>query len=139
MKTMTKYQGGCLCGQVTFEITGDFKLFQYCHCSRCQKVSGSAFASNLYAKIEQITWLSGQGAITRYEVSDAKYYATQFCSVCGSPLPAPVKVGETLLVPASSVNHLDGIKPKQSIHWAGRSAWYTSPEGLPCFDALPKR
>ena len=41
--------GSCLCGQITFAVTRPFLFFQYCHCSRCQKISGSAHASNIAA------------------------------------------------------------------------------------------
>ena len=39
--------GSCLCGKVTYRIKDNLGIFQYCHCSRCRKFTGSAFASNL--------------------------------------------------------------------------------------------
>ena len=40
-------QGSCLCGGVKFEITRAVGPFELCHCSRCRKASGSAFAAGL--------------------------------------------------------------------------------------------
>jgi len=40
-------RGRCLCHRVSYAIRGHLGIFQYCHCSRCQKVTGSAFAANL--------------------------------------------------------------------------------------------
>ena len=34
---MSKHAGSCLCGQVRFEIEGDFDRFFFCHCQRCRK------------------------------------------------------------------------------------------------------
>ena len=41
-------KGSCLCGGVVYEIDPPFKIFQYCHCSRCRKFTGSAHAANLF-------------------------------------------------------------------------------------------
>ena len=39
--------GRCLCGGVRFEIVQAVGPFELCHCNRCRKVSGSAFAAML--------------------------------------------------------------------------------------------
>lgn len=54
-----KYSGSCLCGEVTFEIEGDFEDFYLCHCERCRKDTGSAHAANLFsstAKLKMAHW-----------------------------------------------------------------------------------
>ena len=40
------YQGSCLFGAVTIEIHGDIKSIIHCHCSKCRKNSGTAYATN---------------------------------------------------------------------------------------------
>ena len=45
--------GSCLCGLVKFEVTPPFAAFRYCHCSRCQKASGSAHAANAFIPATQ--------------------------------------------------------------------------------------
>jgi hypothetical protein len=40
--------GSCLCGAVSFEVSGAFDSFFLCHCSRCRKDTGSAHAANLF-------------------------------------------------------------------------------------------
>lgn len=78
------YQGGCLCGAVRFEIDGPILNMIYCHCSRCRKAQGSAFAANGIVRAEEFTILSGADALTAYQSSPGqnKY----FCKVCGSPI-----------------------------------------------------
>ena len=36
-------RGSCLCGAVSYEITGSFKVIGHCHCSTCRKSHGAAF------------------------------------------------------------------------------------------------
>lgn len=33
--------GGCLCGAVRFEITAPFVSASYCHCTHCQRRTGT--------------------------------------------------------------------------------------------------
>ena len=40
-----KYVGSCLCGSVSFEISGDIEQVIHCHCDMCKKAHGAAFAS----------------------------------------------------------------------------------------------
>jgi hypothetical protein len=53
-------KGSCLCGSVHYEFTGNMGIFQYCHCSRCRKVTGSAHAANLFVAPEQFHWVQGE-------------------------------------------------------------------------------
>lgn len=43
-----KYHGSCLCGAVEYELTGEPFTHLVCHCVNCQKVTGTAFASNVF-------------------------------------------------------------------------------------------
>lgn len=78
------YQGGCLCGAVRFEIGGPIRNIVYCHCSRCRKAQGSAFAANGIVAANEFSPLSGADALTAYESlpGQRKY----FCKLCGSPI-----------------------------------------------------
>jgi hypothetical protein len=42
------YSGSCLCGEIRFEIEGEFERFYLCHCEYCRKDTGSAHAANLF-------------------------------------------------------------------------------------------
>jgi len=51
--------GSCLCGKVSYEFSGNLGIFQYCHCSRCRKFTGSAFASNILVALDDFKWITG--------------------------------------------------------------------------------
>lgn len=53
------HKGSCLCGAVTFEIEGDLRAPDACHCSKCRKQSGHFFASTDVPK-HQITIQGGR-------------------------------------------------------------------------------
>ena len=64
-----KATGTCLCGEVGYEITGNLGIFQYCHCSRCRKFTGSAHAANIIVAPDQFRWLKGDQSVGRYEIA----------------------------------------------------------------------
>jgi hypothetical protein len=42
--------GRCLCGSVTYRLTGEPMATVVCHCNHCQRQSGAAFSVNLIAR-----------------------------------------------------------------------------------------
>ncbi|WP_317932649.1 GFA family protein [Halioxenophilus sp. WMMB6] len=132
-------KGSCLCGKVTYEVAPPIKVFQYCHCSRCRKFTGSAHASNFFVPPEQFHWLQGEEWVGRYEEPKAKYYATCFCKNCGSSLPWLVQGGKNVVIPAGTLDEDPGIRPTQSVFWGSRAPWYESPTNLPHHEDMPPR
>lgn len=133
------YQGSCLCGEVGYEIVGPFSTFQYCHCSRCRKFTGSAHAANLFVPPEQFRWTRGEQSVGRYEHPTAKYFATQFCKQCGSSLPWPVKGGKNIVVTAGTLDDKPDIKPMWNIFWGSHAPWYESADNLRKHDQFPSK
>ena len=136
---MSQYlaSGRCLCKKVSYAIKGHLGIFQYCHCSRCRKFTGSAFAANLLVSPADFQWLSGEEFVGRYELEDAKHFATSFCTHCGSSLPWLGKSGQAVVVPAGTLDDDPGIQPLQTIFWGSRAVWYAEPNTLPKQDQLP--
>lgn len=129
--------GSCLCGEVQYRITGNLGIFQYCHCSRCRKLTGSAHSANLLVSPDQFAWLSGEDSVGRYELEDAKHYATSFCKKCGSTLPWLTKSGKAVVVGAGTLDDHPGVEPSAVTYYASRAEWYVGAESLPKFDELP--
>lgn len=135
----TPVQGRCLCQTVTYAITGHLGIFQYCHCSRCRKFTGSAFAANLLVSPADFQWLSGEESVGRYALAEAKHFATAFCQHCGSSLPWLAQSGKAVVVPAGSLDDDPGIRPLQNIFWGSRAVWAVESGSLPMHDELPSR
>ena len=44
-------KGSCLCNAIQYEIEGELGPTMMCHCSKCRKANGSAYAINAAVKI----------------------------------------------------------------------------------------
>ncbi len=134
MKNIT---GSCLCKKITFELEDDFKTFHWCHCRECQKVSGSAHASNLFTKTSNIKWLTGESNIKRYDIED-QVFSNAFCNHCGSTVPYISKSGKALIVPAGCLDQAPSLKPQDNIFWNERAQWYDAGLSAAHFDGFPE-
>ena len=132
-------KGSCLCGEVEYEVTGNMGIFQYCHCSRCRKFTGSAHASNLFVSPDQFNWLKGEQSVVNFLPEETKYFATAFCKTCGSSLPWKSKGSAVIIVPAGTLDKSPGIEPIQNIFFDSRAEWYKPSSALPEHAELPVR
>jgi len=135
----SKISGSCLCGAVSYQFIGPVRVFQYCHCSRCRKFTGAAHASSIIIDPDQFQWLSGEQYVGRFELPDAKHYATCFCRNCGSSLPWLSKSGKAVVVPAGTLDDDPQATPNQNVYYADRVQWYEEVGDLKKFDALPAK
>jgi hypothetical protein len=124
---------------VAYQFEGPAYVFQYCHCSRCRKFTGSAHASNIIVNPKQFRWLDGEDQVGRFEHPEAKHFATCFCKRCGSSLPWLSQRGVSVVIPAGTLDEDPGIRPTQNIHWQDRAPWREEVGALAQHDELPPR
>jgi hypothetical protein len=132
-----KAHGSCMCGKVAFSVEEPFAAFQYCHCSRCRKKTGSAHAANAFIAVAQLTWERGADQVTRFDLEGTRW-SSAFCSACGSAMPFLNRAGTMYVVPAGSLEGELTEKPRRNIHFASRAPWYEHASALETFDAIPK-
>ena len=129
--------GSCLCGAISYELTGNLGIFQYCHCSRCRKFTGSAFGANMIVRPDQFKWLKGIELVGRYEVAEAKYFATCFCQKCGSSLPWETKGGRSVVIPAGTLDSSPDVKPTHRLFCDSEPEWFEETNALERFEQMP--
>jgi hypothetical protein len=123
--------GSCLCASVGYEARLPFAKFVNCHCSRCRKASGSAYAANAYIAPESFRWTRGESLVVRYDLPAARSFATSFCGKCGSPVPHLTRSGREVVIPAGSLDEDPGVRPSANVHWTSRAGWSLTASELP--------
>ena len=132
----SKHLGSCLCGEVRFEVNGDFERFYLCHCEYCRKDTGSAHAANLLTSTADLKWLAGQDKVKQFNLPATQHHRS-FCSICGSALPSQQMSGTLLVVPAGSLNGQVPIRPNAHIFVSSRANWDESLETIPTVERFP--
>jgi hypothetical protein len=126
--------GGCLCGSVRFEVSEPPVSAGYCHCTRCQRRTGTAASVSARIAPGSLRILSGEEALRSYEPPDHGFKKV-FCSLCGGHLwsqsPDDPEVKSIRL---GAFDSDPGIRPSYRQFVAYAAPWEPIPDdGLPRF------
>jgi len=81
-----KVHGQCHCGAIRYEAEVDPARAQACHCTDCQRLSGSPYRVSIPAPRESFVLLSGNPRIYVKTADSGNKRAQAFCADCGSPI-----------------------------------------------------
>lgn len=121
------HKGSCLCGAVTFEVEGELKAPDACHCSIGRKVSGHYFVSTDMPRSS--LRINGEGKLTWYRSSEK--VRRGFCSVCGSPLFFDPVHRDWIAVAMGAFGEPTGTHLEKHIFVADKGDYYDIADGLP--------
>jgi hypothetical protein len=121
--------GRCLCGKVSYGLSGDLIATAVCHCSHCQRQGGSAFSVNLIAHQSQ---LAVNGELATYEErgenNDNVYVRRRFCNACGSPIVSEITLSDGIIaVKAGTLDDKTDVNPTVEAWCVDRQPWVSLP------------
>ena len=118
-------QGGCLCGAVTYRVSGPLRPVIACHCQQCRKTSGHHVAATSAARSD----IEIAGQVTWFQSSDTARRG--FCGTCGSNLfwDGP---GSHLAIFAGTFDAPTGLRLSAHIFCADKGDYYDIPDDVPC-------
>lgn len=132
------YTGGCACGAVRYEISGEPMVMVDCQCRDCQRRSGTGHGS--YLTFPDRTNVKLDGKATQWDIAgdSGNIKSHTFCPVCGTPVyltfPAMPQV---FVIHAASLDEPSRYKA-QLVTYTGRAqAWDRVDPALPKFAKMP--
>ena len=78
--------GGCLCGAVRYECTGEPVFALLCHCRDCQRQSGSAYAAAVRVPAASFRVTQGEPKLYVKTADSGNQVSRAFCPECGCML-----------------------------------------------------
>jgi hypothetical protein len=133
---MSTLRGGCVCGAIRYECTGDPVLAFNCHCRDCQHLSGGAYAPVLYFSADRFALINGE--LRRYATESMRggVNVRGFCGECGTRVTgAESERGIGILV--ATLDDPSGFRPQFDIHVAQAQPWDRLDSTIPKFDGYP--
>jgi hypothetical protein len=128
--------GGCLCGSIRYAIDGDLGPFGACHCKRCQRATGSAFAVVSMIEKRALRLTSGTETLAEYESSPGVFRV--FCRACGSPLYSRRDaLPDAVRVRVGTLDAPPATPPSNHIFVASKAPWYEIRDGAPQWQERP--
>jgi len=131
---MTKVSGGCLCGAVRYECNREPLGTAICHCTHCQKVSGSAFSVNVIVPAAGMTWQGEAPASFADKGESGRSLSRKFCSHCGSSLATEAEsFPGMLIIKAGTLDDKSWLKPNTHVWTRSAQPWVKIEPGVTTF------
>lgn len=93
MSTFELQEGGCVCNKVRYKLTGEPLRVTVCHCTWCQRRTGSAFGVELVFKKDQVRFETDSVSVFRHISDESGRWVDQhFCNSCGSNIGLTLEV-----------------------------------------------
>ena len=127
--------GGCHCGEVRYEVTGDPVYHAICHCDACRASSGAPFVAWYAVKAGQFQLVSGEPK----QFEGRPGAERNFCPRCGTGLFYRNEEVLPGLVDIQSATFDDAgaQAPQIQVQCAERLAWVTELDRMPEFERYP--
>lgn len=132
--TMT---GGCACGAVRYEITGEPVMAGHCQCRDCQRMTGTGHASMLAVPAPAIR-MTGTLKYHRSTADSGSTVARGFCPECGSFISGTSSAMPQLTtVAAASLDDPSQFRPQLVVYTCSAQPWDRMDPALPQFERMP--
>ena len=126
--------GGCQCGAIRYETTGQPTYSALCHCDDCRKSAGAPMVG--WALFPE-TAVAVTGEPARYRSSDNA--TRHFCGVCGTGLfyTNPTVFPGAIDIQTGSLDDQGVFPPQAHIQMAEAASWMKGVSALPQYERYP--
>ena len=131
------YDGGCLCGLIRYRVTDEPLTLYVCHCTDCQRRTGSAFALSMVVLKSALELLQGDPR-TYAVTSDGLQRRGKFCAECSTRLwGEPVKFPQVVVVQPGTLDDTTWLHPIGHIWTRSAQPWVSIPKDTVNFEGQP--
>ena len=131
-----KLAGACYCRTITYSVADEFEYALICHCTDCQRATGSAFKPFGGIAATKLEVTSGSTEVAR--LGDELTH-NAFCRHCGSLLYSLVRDGKYVHVTYGTLLDPPTRTPSAHIFVRSKAAWHVIGDSLPQFQAFPEQ
>ncbi len=123
---MAKLDGSCLCGKVTYSCAAEPVATAVCHCTDCQKQTGTTF-SIIVAVPREALQIEGDslGSFTTVGTDTGQEVSRQFCRECGSPI---VSLSDAMpaaaFIKAGTLKDTSWLEPQMHVWSESAQPWF---------------
>ena len=135
MSNDMKMSGGCMCGQVRYETSGEPFAVTHCHCLSCRKHNGGPVVTLVGFRFDQVQFSGAERK--RYESTTDVFRA--FCGDCGTPLTwegNDEELGQLFELHISTFDEPENLVPTAHAFATERISWFDIADDLPRFEGF---
>ena len=138
MNEIAELVGGCACGFVRYKVTGQPLSVHACHCTDCQKLSGSAFGLSMVLRRTDINLTDGALEINSFE-SSAVFMHRHHCPKCGVAIwfSSP-EYEDIIALKPGTLDDTSSLKPIAHMWVRSAQPWLNIGDNVPVFQEQPE-
>lgn len=124
--------GSCHCGAIAFEATVDPERVTICHCTDCQRLTGSAYRVTVAASARDFRLVRGTPKVYFKVADSGNRRAQAFCGDCGAPVYAHAAVDspKSYGLRVGTLREREALVPRKRIWCKSALAWSTRLAGM---------
>jgi hypothetical protein len=131
------YDGGCLCGLMRYRVSDEPLTLYVCHCTDCQRRTGSAFALSMVVLKSALELLQGDPR-TYTVTSSGVQRRGKFCADCSTRLwGEPLKFPQVVVVQPGTLDDTTWLRPIGHIWTRSKQPWVSIPNDTLNFEGQP--
>jgi hypothetical protein len=123
-------EGGCACGEVRYRLASEPLFVHCCHCTRCQRQTGSAFVINVLIETERVELLAGEPEMVPVPRAGKKQKIWR-CPACQIAVYSQYTTPRIRFVRAGTLDDPASVSPDVHIFTSTKLPWVELPEGMP--------
>jgi len=129
------HEGGCTCRAVRYRMTSAPMFVHCCHCTWCQRETGTAFALNAMIEADRVQLLSGEPEVVLTPSNSGQGQKISRCPVCKVAVWSNYAgAGDTVrFVRVGTLLEPGRFPPDAHIFTSTRQPWVELPPGTPSF------
>src|SRR5438477_11618276 len=133
-------EGGCACGRVRYRLTNTPLIVHACYCRDCQRLTGSAFATNIWIERRFVEADHARLGSTMVTAGSGKPHEIFRCPECGTALYSKYHAapGDTVLLRAGTLDRPEAVTPDIHIFTRSKLPWLALPAGARSFESFYK-
>lgn len=130
------FEGGCTCGGVRYRMSSRPLFVHCCHCTWCQRETGSAFVINAMIEADRVGLLQGRPEVLNTPSNSGKGQKIARCPECRIALWSNYAgAGDTIrFVRVGTLDEPGRLPPDIHIFTASKQPWVVLPQGVPAVE-----
>lgn len=130
------HEGGCSCGTVRYRVTSAPLRTSVCHCTFCQRRTGSAFGIGVFFRDEDVEFLGGELKSYEHRSDETqRWLRLQYCASCGNTVTWTVEALPGMrAIAGGSFDDPNWLDLNRHVWTRSAQKWMTIPPGVERFD-----
>lgn len=131
------FDGGCACGTLRYRLNKPPIFVQACHCTDCQRITGSAFVVNAWIEASEVEMLAGETKSHQLAGGSGTPNDVHFCADCGTYLWTNYHgAAGCLFVRVGTLDDPGALPPRANIFTKSAQSWLPLSKDLPRFEGF---